>query len=256
GINQIESHVEDNMGLLAFKTKTVEDQRLKILIKTALIFIVFYFVINWIGIGLILGVFAKQIKSAILSASLLAILNISSLTVFSFYYYKKYFGMNIFKQPLQIGRFRSNLGKNLTIGLVISLVATMLAVSIRKIIDPSFHLIFNPKELLILYRLIFQILHLGIFGPIAEEILFRGFFYRLVEKLWNAKFSIGAIVLLEMILHPRFEAFPGGALLTVMLCISYTKTRSLHKPIIIHIAYNLTGMVLGFLIFPSKPGNL
>lgn len=229
---------------------------IKILIKTVLIFIVFYFVINWIGIALILGVFAKQLKSAILSASLLAILNLSILTFFSFYYYKKYFGMNIFKQPLQIGRFKSDLGKNLTIALVISLVAEILTVIILKIIDPSFHLIFNPKELLILDRLIFQILHFGIFGPIAEEILFRGFFYRLAEKFWNAKFSIGANVLLMMILHPRLEAFPGIALLTIMLCISYSKTRSLHKSIIIHMVYNLTGVILGYLIYPSKPGNL
>ena len=234
----------------------MEDQRLRILIKTALIFIISYYVINWIGIALILGVFAKQIKSALLSAVLLSILNISILVFFSFSYYKKYFSINIFQRPLEIDKFKAGLVKNLTMGFLISSIATALAVFIRKIIDPTFQLTFNPKELLILDRLILQILHLGIFGPIAEEILFRGFFYRLSETLWNFKFSILANVLLMMILHPRLEAFLGIALITIVLCNSYAKTRSLYKPISIHISYNLTGMILGYLIFPSEPANL
>ncbi|NQT32183.1 MAG: CPBP family intramembrane metalloprotease [Candidatus Omnitrophica bacterium] len=91
-----------------------------------------------------------------------------------------------------------------------------------------------------------SVLFAAIFGPIAEEIFFRGFMYSAIKK----KFGIfGAMLItsaLFSLLHTHIVGFFSIMVLGMLLAYLYEKTGSLVSSITVHIIHNV-GMV--FMVF-------
>lgn len=87
---------------------------------------------------------------------------------------------------------------------------------------------------------LFSILMLQIvfFGPLAEELLFRGFIYKLLRKKCSFLVSAISSSLLFAALHRSSQdAFPL-VVLAIILCYVYEKTNNIATPILFHIMHN------------------
>ncbi|UCD15877.1 MAG: CPBP family intramembrane metalloprotease [Candidatus Omnitrophota bacterium] len=75
-------------------------------------------------------------------------------------------------------------------------------------------------------------------GPVAEELLFRGFFY----KFLRTKYSFGISAILISILFAFIHGTPQDTLplfiISMMLCYVYEKTQNILAPIIFHSIHN------------------
>ena len=93
--------------------------------------------------------------------------------------------------------------------------------------------------------LVYLFLFVGIFGPIAEEILFRGFFYSAIRKRFGVLSGLVLSALVFAALHMNVGAFFPILLLGLFLGYIYEKTGSLASSITVHIAHNslILGMV-------------
>jgi len=87
-------------------------------------------------------------------------------------------------------------------------------------------------------------------SPIAEELFFRGIFYRKMREKWNTWICIGVVSSLFAIPHYYFN---GQALLpfsgSLVFCIGYEKTKFILAPILLHISGNLIIYLSPFLRF-------
>lgn len=80
-------------------------------------------------------------------------------------------------------------------------------------------------------------------GPFVEELVMRGFLYQGFRKGYGAPVSVAALVFIGTLTHWRAATasvwyFLILALLQVVLCLAFEKTKNLWNCIAIHIAYN------------------
>ena len=95
--------------------------------------------------------------------------------------------------------------------------------------------------------LLFLTLFISIFGPVVEEIFFRGFMYAAVKKhlgIIGAAFLSAAIF---SILHTNMVGFLPIMTLGVLLAYLYETTGSLLASIAVHVIHN--SIVVGFVFF-------
>lgn len=110
--------------------------------------------------------------------------------------------------------------------------------------QPVFDLFFEETRSRVL---LFLTLFISIFGPIVEEIFFRGFMYAAVRRhlgIAGAAFSSAAIFSL---LHTNVAGFLPIMTLGVLLAYLYETTGSLAASITVHIIHN--SIVVGFVFF-------
>jgi CAAX protease family protein len=84
----------------------------------------------------------------------------------------------------------------------------------------------------------------------TEEILYRGLFYRLIEKWYGTAIALIISSILFSILHlgnDYFNLFSFLAIITggMIMGLIYTKTRSLWWPIAAHFSWNYTQVIMG-----------
>ena len=86
-----------------------------------------------------------------------------------------------------------------------------------------------------------RVLAVGILGPIAEELIFRGWFFGLLEKRVGAALTIFATAVGWALLHYSYSWAVIGVIVIDGLLLGLTrwKTRSVFPPIVMHILYNL-----------------
>ncbi len=234
----------------------LNDGKLKGLRTLLVTFLIFYLCWN-ILIFLALIVLKVAIPNLQDEPQYLAIVtgyfNLVILLLFSHYFHNEYFKIDIFKQPLHLNRFKTQLVRNVLIGFSIALTATLIntligmAVNSQPFLDSNFQGKFNIQLLLIS---ILHVLNVCLFVPVLEEILFRGFFFKLVQKFWNSKLSILVNVIIMIVLHPNIYSLVTSILLGIVLCLAYSRSGSLHAPIIIHSANNFLVLIYGWILHP------
>lgn len=109
--------------------------------------------------------------------------------------------------------------------------------------NPAIELFLRIKNTPLLSLLVFQIVFLG---PLAEELLFRGFVYKLLRKKYSFLLSALSSSILFAILHRASQDALPLLVLSVSLCYIYEKTNNIISPILFHIIHN--SLNLSFLL--------
>ncbi len=94
--------------------------------------------------------------------------------------------------------------------------------------------------------LLVSALFAAIFGPVAEEVFFRGFMYPAVRKKWGVAAGIIGTSVIFSALHTHMAGFLPIMILGMLLAYLYERTGSLLVPMAVHMAHNI-GMV--FMVF-------
>jgi hypothetical protein len=107
--------------------------------------------------------------------------------------------------------------------------------------NPNFSQIFKESNFYIKY---FFALALIVF-PFIEEIVMRGFIYRIFRDYYGILFSSGLVLLIVLVTHwsamtASVPAFLILCIVQVVLCLIYEKTNCLWNSIICHATYNAT----------------
>ena len=87
----------------------------------------------------------------------------------------------------------------------------------------------------------------AIFGPVAEEIFFRGFLYPAAKKKWGIFAAIMGTSFIFSLLHSHLVGFLPIMALGVLLTYLYEKTGSLLVPITVHVMHNVGMVILVFM---------
>ncbi len=80
--------------------------------------------------------------------------------------------------------------------------------------------------------------HLGILGPIGEEVFFRGFAHTALKRKYGLKKGILLSSLFFGVYHGLPWQIPYAVAAGILLAYSYEKTQSLYTPIVLHIINN------------------
>jgi len=96
--------------------------------------------------------------------------------------------------------------------------------------------------------LIFSSVFAAIFGPITEEIFFRGFMYGAVKNKVGILGAILGTSLIFSVLHAHIVGFMPIFVLGILLAYLREKTGSLIPSIFVHVAHNLGMIILVFLM--------
>jgi len=96
--------------------------------------------------------------------------------------------------------------------------------------------------------LLLSTLFAAIFGPVAEEIFFRGFLYSSIKKIAGSFWGIMITSVIFSALHAHPVGFLPIMALGMLLAYMYEKTGSLVPCISIHIIHNVIMVVLVFLV--------
>jgi len=80
-------------------------------------------------------------------------------------------------------------------------------------------------------------------SPIAEEILFRGYFYGVIRRYAGRIPAILGSSLLFAAIHQHLPSAPGLFLLAMTLCLLYERTGSLWATMTMHSAFNASSVV-------------
>lgn len=100
--------------------------------------------------------------------------------------------------------------------------------------------------------LLYSTIFVTIFGPIFEEIFFRGFMYSALKKRIGIFGAVIISSILFSLLHTNVVGFLPIMALGILLTYLYEKTGSLTAPIIVHIIHNTGMMSFVFLIKELK----
>ena len=92
-------------------------------------------------------------------------------------------------------------------------------------------LLINPGPLL-------AVISIGLFFPVAEEVVFRGALYSYLEKVFSVEFSIVMTSAAFAVVHP-FEDWMKSFVLGIILNLLYYRRRTLTVPATIHVMVNL-----------------
>jgi uncharacterized protein len=182
-----------------------------------------------------------------------ALMNIVGIIVIFHFVRKKYS-----QDTSAIGFGRVDLLKGVTFGMVgyIALVPVLVGIMaatyfvVKKIgyeppVQPIVDVFMKEKETSILWM---SAVFAAIFGPVAEEIFFRGFMYPVVREKWGITAGIIGTSVIFSLLHAHIVGFLPIMALGVLLAYLYEKTGSLIVPMAVHMAHNLGMVVLVFLM--------
>jgi membrane protease YdiL (CAAX protease family) len=110
--------------------------------------------------------------------------------------------------------------------------------------QPIFEVFMEEKRSRVLF---FLTIFVSLFGPIIEEMFFRGFMYSAIKKrlgFLGAAFLSASIFSL---LHTNIVSFLPIMMLGALLAYLYERTGSLVAPITVHIVHN--SVIVGFMFF-------
>lgn len=92
-----------------------------------------------------------------------------------------------------------------------------------------------------------------IVAPVAEEIIFRGYFYGVIRRFGGRIPALLTSSLLFAAIHVHLPSMLGLALLAVILCLLYERTGSLWATMTMHAAFNAT-TIAALIFFPELAG--
>lgn len=97
-------------------------------------------------------------------------------------------------------------------------------------------------------NLVWMIVAVGILGPIAEELVFRGLIYKRAKDYWGAKAGIVISAMLFGIYHGNMIQFIFAAILGLFFAYLYERTDTLWVPVLCHMGVNCMSCVLSELV--------
>ena len=110
-------------------------------------------------------------------------------------------------------------------------------------VQPVVEILMKEKETSVLWV---SIIFAGVFGPVAEEIFFRGFMYGAIKKKFGVLWAIMITAIIFSVLHAHLVGIIPIFVLGMFLAYIFEKTGSLVAPITVHIAHNIGMVVLAF----------
>jgi membrane protease YdiL (CAAX protease family) len=90
-------------------------------------------------------------------------------------------------------------------------------------------------------------------APVAEEIIFRGYFYGVIRRFGGRIPALLTSSLLFAAIHVHLPSMLGLGLLAVILCLLYERTGSLWATMTMHAAFNAT-TIAALIFFPELAG--
>ena len=182
-----------------------------------------------------------------------AVMNIVGITVI-FHFVRKKCGQDM----RSMGLGRVNVAKGFFFGAIgyLALIPVLVVIMagtyyvVKSIgyeppVQPIVEVFMKEKETSILWM---SALFAAIFGPIAEEIFFRGFMYPAVRKKWGIAAGVIGTSVLFSLLHTHIVGFLPILALGMLLAYLYEKTGSLVVPMAVHMIHNVGMVVLVFLM--------
>lgn len=112
-------------------------------------------------------------------------------------------------------------------------------------VQPIVEVFMEEKETSVLWM---SALFAAVFGPIAEEIFFRGFMYPAVREKWGKAVGIIGTSVIFSFLHAHVAGFMPIIALGILLAYLYEKTGSLMVPMAVHMIHNLGMVMLVFIM--------
>jgi len=132
--------------------------------------------------------------------------------------------------------------------LLVVMVATYYVTELLKYkppVQPIVEVFMEEKETGVLW---FSTIFAAVFGPVAEEIFFRGFMYPAIRKKLGVFLGILITAAVFSLLHAHIVGFLPILALGALLAYLYEKTGSLVAPITVHIIHNLGMVMLVFIM--------
>lgn len=81
-------------------------------------------------------------------------------------------------------------------------------------------------------------------APVFEELLFRGFFYRFLSRVYSRWICLLVSMAFFVLIHMSVPHIPIAAGLTLFLCFLYDLTGSIKWCMLFHMLYNLLGVTV------------
>lgn len=99
-------------------------------------------------------------------------------------------------------------------------------------------------------ELIVLLLVHGVWAPISEEYVYRHLMFSLLKKNSNEMISMMTVSICFAIAHNSLEQIIQTFIFSVVLCLIYLKFRKVYYCIVIHIGYNMLGIVQTYIYNP------
>ena len=92
-----------------------------------------------------------------------------------------------------------------------------------------------------------------ILAPVAEEVIFRGYFYGVIRRYGGRLPALLTSSLLFASIHVHLPSLFGLGILAMILCLVYERTGSLWASITMHAAFNASTIVV-LILWPDAVG--
>lgn len=132
--------------------------------------------------------------------------------------------------------------------LIVILAVTLVIINITKYVperQPIVELFLKEKDIAFLT---YSSLFAAIFGPVIEELFFRGFMYGVFKKYIGIFWSMILTAAIFAMVHAHIVGFFPIMALGILLAYLYEKTGTLVSSITVHIIHNLSMVFLVFLV--------
>ncbi|MCM8781440.1 MAG: CPBP family intramembrane metalloprotease [Candidatus Omnitrophica bacterium] len=242
-------------GVLLFPTLFHKEPRWNTwdVCKIAILFVWFSYVLMFIESDLA-GIFpilkTDENLRSVVNATIMDTLVFVLMIYFVVYEYKE----KITSLGLSFKNFLRNVGYGITgyLAVIPSLILLLLFIIWASTIfrykppmQPVMEIFFEEKKRgLIMYFTIF----VAIFGPIVEEMFFRGFMYQAVKKRWGFKTALFSTSIVFSFLHTNLAGFLPIMVLGMLLAYLFEKTGTLIASCAVHILHNSAMVCFVFLI--------
>ncbi len=100
------------------------------------------------------------------------------------------------------------------------------------------------QESLLSGQLLIQILSMGIFAPLTEELIFRGLLYRRMKSLLSVGWSVILSSLLFAVYHGNMIQIVFAFPMALVLALLYEKSGRFCYPLLFHMGCNLTAIAV------------
>ncbi|MBD3264726.1 MAG: CPBP family intramembrane metalloprotease [Candidatus Omnitrophica bacterium] len=126
------------------------------------------------------------------------------------------------------------------LGLILNKIITD-KMGLQYLPNPALELFFSLENNLYLVLLIIEIV---VLAPLAEELFFRGFLYKLVRQRYGFLVSALFVSVLFSFIHRTPQGIIPLFILSVCICYVYEKIQDISAPIIFHSIHNLINLIL------------
>ena len=222
------------------------------IVKLAIIFVFFGYIIHLIELTFL--PFLLQNKSALISFSMLntGIMDLLLLGLIFYFLKVKY------KQSVAAIGFKfKSAGKSVLLAVLsyIAFVPFLVLLLLLMVILASLFSYHPPQQSLFklfleerkIWLLVYSTMMVILLGPIAEEVLFRGFSYNAIKRRWGSNRAMVLTAAIFAGLHTNIFGFLPIMALGILLAYVYEKTGNLICSITIHILHNSLMVTLLFL---------